>query len=191
MRDAFEIAKTELSMTADTFLSQMSIPEVAYDLHPDPYSLPDEIDYDSCNMSFVIDPVQYIENMCSFDQLIELGVIANMYDFLGHYNVLDVVVLKQALQSYVTLFIEHLQVNPLDFYTLPGMAERIMWEKFDDSVGSPFSLNDQAYNELVHEQNKGGSTLVVHRHVEVNVPPEERVFHNSVCLLYTSDAADE
>ena len=180
MREAFEIAKIELTMTADTFLNQMSVPEGAYELHPDPFSLPEYINYDSCNLSFAIDPVQYIENMCSFNQLIELGVISNMYDFLGHYNVLDVVVLKQALQSYVTLFIDHLQVNPLDFYTLPGMAERIMWDKFDDSVGSPFSLNDQAYNELVHEQNKGGSTLVVHRHVEVNVPPEERVFHPSV-----------
>ena len=180
MRLAFEMAKTELDMTADVFLDQMSIPTSAYLLSPDPYSFPEHIDYESTNLSFVIDPVTYIENMISFDELLGLGVIANMYDYLGHYNILDCVVLKETLQSYVKLFIENLGVNPLDFYTLPGMAERIMWSKFDDTVGSPFSLNDKDYNELIHEQNKGGSVIVAHRHVEVNVPVEDRVYHECV-----------
>ena len=180
MRLAFEMARTELSMTADLFLDQMSIPSSAYTLGEDPNSMPDHIDYKSTDLSFAIDPVTYIENMVSFDELLELGVIGNMYDYLGHYNILDCIVLKETLQSYVNLFIDNLSVNPLDFYTLPGMAERIMWSKFDDTVGSPFSLNDQEYNELIHEQNKGGSVIVAHRHVEVNVPIENREYHESV-----------
>ena len=177
---AFDMAKTDLSMTVDQFLNQMSIPSSVYSLSPDPYSMPDQIDYESTNLSFVIDPVTYIENMVSFNELLELGVIGNMYDYLGHYNILDCIVLKETLQSYVNLFIENLSVNPLDFYTLPGMAERIMWSKFDDTVGSPFSLNDKEFNELIHEQNKGGSVIVAHRHVEVNVPIENRQYHASV-----------
>ena len=180
MHLAFDMAKTDLSMTVDQFLNQMSIPSSVYSLSPDPYSMPDQIDYESTNLSFVIDPVTYIENMVSFNELLELGVIGNMYDYLGHYNILDCIVLKETLQSYVNLFIQNLSVNPLDFYTLPGMAERIMWSKFDDTVGSPFSLNDKEFNELIHEQNKGGSVIVAHRHVEVNVPIEKRQYHESV-----------
>ena len=191
IRSAFEIAKRDLSMTADNFLEQMSIPLTAFTLDPDPFRLPEKIDYEKVEFSFILDPVRYIENMVSFEELMELGVIANMYDYLGHYNILDTVVLKETLQSYVKLFIDNLSVNPLDFYTLPGMAERIMWEKFDDTIGSPFSLNNQEFNELLHEQNKGGCVIVAHRHVELNVPVENRIYSESVYCTPDGNTAKE
>ena len=190
-RSAFEIAKNELSMTADMFLDQMSIPRSAFTLEPDPYTLPENIQYEKSGLAFVLDPVRYIQNMVSFEELIELGVIANMYDYLGHYNILDTVVLKETLKSYVKLFIDNLSVNPLDFYTLPGMAERIMWAKFDDTIGSPFSLNNQELNELLHEQNKGGCVIVAHRHVELNVPIENRIYSESVYCTPDGNTAKE
>ena len=61
----------------------------------------------------------------------------------------------------------------------------------------PLTLYDKIWNEhLVHQQEDGTALLYVDRHLihEVTSPQAFeglRVANRKVCLLYTSDAADE
>ena len=181
IRKAYELARNELDLTADQFLNKMAIPSNCYELGPDPFCLPDTINFTDSNLHLTLDPILYIQNFVEYRRLYDAGIISNMYDFLGWYNIQDTVILKQALNSYVNVFVQNLKVNPLEFTTLPAMSESIMWSFFSESVGSAFSLAEREINTLVRSKNTGGLTLVTDtRHQEVNVDPPDRVYQEQV-----------
>ena len=176
---AFEKARLELGFTADKFLNQMSIPEGSYDLPDDPNELPENIDFSEIHCT--LDPVTYIDNLIEFNMLKSNMIISDMHGFLCYYNKTDVNVLQEALLKYCLLFKTNLNINPLDFLSLPGLAETIMWRFFDESKGSAFSLRERELNELIHENNFGGATIILgERHQEINVPNADRIYADKV-----------
>ena len=174
-RAAYEKARTELNMTADKFLDQMSIPTSCYELSVEPNQLPEIIDYSSVHCT--LDPLIYVENLIEYNFLTSNLIIENMFDFLCLYNKKDVDILKEALLNYCDLFKKNLDVNPLDFLTIPSIAETLMWRFFDEIEGAPFSLSEREINELITKNNFGGATIILGvRHQEINVDEPDRVY---------------
>ena len=174
---AYEYASAHFQMSAQDFLDKMSVSSEAYELSEDPFELP-SIDLGKTDLqSQTLDPLEYIKGFEKYTQLFELGIVSNMFDYLGYYNRDDVKILRSALSNYVELFIKELETNPLDFISLPGLAEQIMWCKFSEEVGSPYSFDDPAIAELVRNSRHGGITIILgSRHCEINVPLSERKF---------------
>lgn len=189
---AYEIATSEFNITADIFLEKMSISPEAYELSEDPYELP-TIDFDKTNLALqTLDPITYIKGFISFSELKEIGIITNMFDFLAYYNKDDVKILLSALQNYVELFVTNLNINPLDFISLPGLAERVMWTCFDEKIGAPYSFADGKINELVREGRTGGIvTILTNRHIEIGIPSTERVFADTVYTVPNGEMIKE
>ena len=179
-RKAFEKARVELNLTADQYLTLMSIPHSNYEsLSDDPFDLPETIDFS--NVHCTLDPMIYIDNFIEYNFLKRNHFIQNMMDFLCVYNRKDCDILKQALLNYCELFKSNLNVNPLDFLTLPGMAETVLWRYFDETIGSPFSIREREINELIHKNNLGGATIIIgERHQEINVDQIDRTHAEKV-----------
>ena len=189
---AYEIALSELNMTAEVFLGKMSISAEAYELSEDPFKLP-SIDFDKTDLaSQTLDPITYINGLISYSELKEIGLITNMFEFLAYYNKDDVKILLSALQNYVDLFVTNLNINPLDFISLPGLAERVMWTFYDDRIGAPYSFADGKLNEEVREGRTGGIvTILTNRHIEIGIPSAERVFSDKVYTVPNGDMINE
>ena len=181
---AYEYASARFQMSAQDFLDKMSVSSEAYELSEDPFELP-YIDLGKTDLqSQTLDPLKYIKGYETYTELFELGIVSNMFEYLGYYNRDDVKICRSALSNYVELFIKELDTNPLDFISLPGLAEKIMWSKYDDRVGSPYSFGDSEIAELVRKSRHGGITIILGtRHVELNVPPTERKFSH---VVYTT-----
>ena len=128
-----------------------------------------------------LDPVIYLEGYLSYHELYNLGIITNMLDFLYHYNNDDVEILSDALSKYVELFIKNLRTNPLDYISLPGMAEAIMWSEFDDSKGAAYSMDRAEVVQMIRGELMGGTVNIFNsRHVEINVPDSNRLYSKEV-----------
>ena len=185
---AFDIAVASLNLTAGEFLIKMSISSDSYKLSDDPYSLP-TIDFDKSNiLTQTLDPVKYIEGLISYSELQDLGIVTNMFEFLAYYNKDDVKILLSALENYVGLFVSNLNINPLDFISLPGLAERIMWSKYDGRIGQPYSFADGRLNVEVRDGRTGGIvSILTNRHVIIGIPPSERTFSNEVYCVPNGD----
>ena len=174
-RAAYEKARVDLQITADQYLDQMSIPSSCYELSVDPNQLPEVIDYSSVHCT--LDPLIYVDNLIEYNFLTSNLIIENMFDFLCLYNKKDVDILKEALLNYCDLFKKNLDINPLDFLTIPAISEKLMWRFFDETEGSPFSLSEREINELINENNFGGATIILGvRHQEINVDEPDRVY---------------
>ena len=181
MRKAFEMAYNDLNITADQFLDKMGVPNDCYELDPDPSIFPVSIDYESADLHLTVDPVQYIENWITYEDLFRTSVVGNMFEFLTWYNIQDCIILKEALQGFSTLFRSNLGVNPLECTTLPGMAERVMWDHFDTKIGGAFSLAEREINLMIRKSSMGGLTAIIDgRHQEINVPISQRVYADEV-----------
>ena len=177
IRKAFELVNNELDYTADQFLAKMNIPSHCYQLDPDPNRLPVSIDYEAAQLHLTVDPVLYIENLIEYENLFQNSIVRNMFDFLKWYNIQDCVILKQALQGFSDLFHTNLEINPLEHTTLPGMAEKVMWNYFDDKIGGAFSLAEREINLMIRNSSMGGLTAIIDgRHQEINVDPNDRVY---------------
>ena len=176
MQKAFEMANNELDLTADQFLEKMGISNDCYELNPDPNVFPSSINYELADLHLTVDPVQYIENFIIYEDLSRTGVVTNLFDFLKWYNLQDCIILKEALQGFSKLFQENLKINPLEYITLPAMAERVMWDHFDDKIGNAFSLAEREINLMIRESSMGGLTAIIDgRHQEINVSRADRV----------------
>ena len=190
MRKAFELANNELDLTADQFLDKMSVPRHCYELDQDPNCFPTRIDYGTANLHLTVDPVQYIENYITFENLFQNSIVSNMFEFLQWYNILDCVILKEALQSFSKLFQQNLDINPLEHTTLPAMAEKVMWKYFDTKIGGAFSLAEREINLMIREKSMGGLTAIIDgRHQEINVDPKDRVYDDKVYTVPNGDKA--
>ena len=187
---AFDYASFHINMTAQKFLDHMSIAPESYDLSDNPFELPASIDFNQSNFqSQTLDPLTYIKGYISFLELKELNLVSNMFDYLVHYNKDDVKILLSALEKYSELFIQNLNINPLDFISLPGLAERVMWSKYDGEKGAPYSIDRANLVQLIRKSRTGGIVkILTTRHVEIGVPPSERIYSNEV---YTVPNGDE
>ena len=186
---AFEYASSHMNITAQNFLEKMSISPEAYDSPSDPFELPTAIDFEKCNFqSQTLDPIIYIKGYISYMELKELNLISNMFDYLAFYNKDDVRILQSALTKYAELFIQNLDINPLDFISLPGLAERVMWTKYDNKIGAPYSIDRANLVEEIRKSRTGGIVkILTTRHVEIGVPTSERIYSDEVYTVPNGD----
>ena len=186
---AYEYAVSHIQMTATDFLDKMSIPPEAYEMGDNPFELPNSIDLDKTDFrSQTLDPLLYIKGYISYLELKELDLVSNMFDYLAYYNKDDVKILISALTNYVQLFIQNLNSNPLDFISLPGLAERIMWKMYDNKIGAPYSMDRGKLTEEIRKSRTGGIVkILTTRHVEVGVPESDRIYSDEVYTVPNGD----
>ena len=118
---------------------------------------------------FPVDVEVYVEMWILFEKSITSGEMQSMLDFLKFYNSLDTISLVQAFQNYVSSFLENFDVCPNDFITLPGLSERIMWNKCNIDKYLPYTFGPQFghLNKLIRDNLKGGLSCVFARHITV------------------------
>ena len=176
-------------MAATDFLDKMSIPPEAYEMEDNPFELPNFIDFDKTDFrSQTLDPLLYIKGYISYIELKELHLVSNMFEYLAYYNKDDVKILISALTNYVQLFIQNLNSNPLDFISLPGLAERIMWKMYDNKIGAPYSMDREKLTEEIRKSRTGGIVkILTTRHVEVGVPESDRIYSDEVYTVPNGD----
>ena len=138
-----------------------------------------------CIIPNSICPIEYLNNFIEFEKLKNSGVIQNMYDYLLLYNQKDTELLSEAFQNYINAFINTFGLSPLDYYSLPGMAERILWKNYDNQMNEAFSLPSFCgdINQIIRANLQGGLVAVFHRHVEVNTNNIEKGKISSINVL--------
>ena len=124
---------------------------------------------DLANCEFPVKIEIYTDLWIFFEIKLRNGEMESMKDYLEYYNSLDTISLVEAFENYIESFLQNFDVNPNDYITLPGLAERVMWSKFDSSKYSPYTLGKDFghVNKLIRENLKGGLSCVFTRHVEV------------------------
>ena len=97
------------------------------------------------------------------------GEMTSMLDYLIYYNSLDTISLVQAFEKYIDSFLNNFNCNPNDFITLPGLAEHVMWSKFNADKYSAYTVGEKFghINRLIRNNLMGGLSCVFARHIEV------------------------
>ena len=163
--DAFNLAK-ELwdGITFDKFTQILSLTEFVSG-NENSFALAENI----ANW-FVVDPEIYLRSMHTY----EVNRMGNMLEYLKFYNCVDVEVLTEAFKRYSQCFFDNFALNPLNFVSLPGMAERAMWCQYDTNVNSPYTFNNDFsfVPKLIKSQILGGLSCCFHRHVQTSINSE-------------------
>ena len=138
---------------------------------------------DLANCEFPVKIEIYVDLWLFFEMKLRCGEMVSMKNYLEYYNSLDTISLVEAFENYIKSFILNFDVNPNDFITLPGLAERVMWSKFDSSKFAPYTFGKDFghVNKLIRENLKGGLSCVFARHVEVGCSTNQysRNVHNA------------
>ena len=119
---------------------------------------------------YVVDPEVYLRSKHTY----EVRQMENMLEYLKFYNCVDVEVLTAAFSRYSKSFFENFALNPLDFVSLPGMAEKAMWRHYDTTVNSPYTFHDNFSHvpKLIKSQIVGGLACCFHRHAQTAISSE-------------------
>ena len=152
LMDKYQQIQCHLSITRDEFLSKVKGKENQAS------SLDSPVDLDVyCKMWIVFEHGKRNQS------------ITNMMDFLCYYNALDTEVLTEAMQKYISSFLGNFGICPNEFVTLPGIAEKILWQYYDNDKFQPYSFNEEFadVSRLIRSQLAGGLSCVFSRHVEV------------------------
>ena len=97
-------------------------------------------------------------------------------------------ILSSALTNYVDLFVKNLNLNPLDFVSLPALAEHVMWSQFSEKIGSAYSFDRADVSNILRDARIGGITIILNtRHVEVDVAETDRIFAKEVYTVPNGD----
>ena len=118
---------------------------------------------------FPVDVVVYCKMWEIFESGKKEGSMTNMMDYLCYYNALDTEVLAEAMTKYMTSFLQTFQINPNEHITLPSIAERVLWNYYDNKRYQPYSFNQDFgdISKLIRSQLAGGLSCVFARHVEI------------------------
>ena len=134
---------------------------------------------------FHIDPFKYAESLILFESMKLDKPEYTMRDWLKFYNLIDTEVLCQAFERMISLFREKIQLNLLDFLSMPSAARRSLWLKMDTSHGRAYTLSDNFgwLAKIFRNALKGGLAVPLHRHAVVGRnahkwPKEVSVQHN-------------
>ena len=170
--EAYEFSKSVGYVTFNEFASSLGLLDYV-EINGDEWHVRGNI-----NEWYRVDPTIYIKSKLMFEQ----KKLSHMVDYLELYNVIDTVCLTSAFTSYCGAFFREFQVNPLEFLSLPAMAEQIMWHEYSTEVNAPFTFgNDDGH---IHQKIKshilGGLSTCFARHVEIQPKDEERKFDDSV-----------
>ena len=120
-------------------------------------------------MSSPVDLDVYCQMWAIFEHGKQEKTINNMMDYLCYYNALDTEVLCEAMEKYISSFLNNFGICPNEYVTLPAIAETILWHYYDDSLYLPYSFNEEFadVSKLIRSQLAGGLSCVFSRHVEI------------------------
>lgn len=134
-----------------------------------------------------VSPKAYMLNWVKFESAVDKDSTYNMYAHFARYCGNDAEITRDAFYNYVKRFQHEYRVNPLECFSLPSMANRIIWSMYDTNVNAPYSFgaNHTKLNELVRANIRGGLSCVFHRHVEIGEtkPATEREYPDCVYNL--------
>ena len=161
-------SKQEINTLLDKLRLKISLHDIQLLKQLDPSGSSTTID-DLTNVEFPAKLDAYIEMWIYFHEKCSLGEMNSMMDYLCFYNSLDTISLVEAFEKYIDSFIDNFDCNPNDFITLPGLAERVMWSKFDSSKFAAYTVGKSFghINELIRDNLMGGLSCVFARHIEV------------------------
>lgn len=133
---------------------------------------------DNIHEWYRVDPCVYLKSKTVFKE----KSMKNMVDFLKYYNSQDTILLTKAFKMYCESFFTNFGVNPLDYLSLPAMAERIMWQHYNKKINCPYTFNDEySYiHKMIKNNMPGGLATCFSRHVEIQTENEPRVWQDSV-----------
>ena len=167
-KDNFKCTVTEIEFALKKIRTSISLDDIQLLKQLDPSGRAKNLD-DLVDCVFPVKLESYADMWVFFKNKIETGEMKSMMDYLKYYNSLDTICLVQAFRKYINSFLENFDCNPNDFVTLPGLAERVMWSKFDSSEFSAYTVGNTFghVNKLIRENLMGGLSCVFARHIEV------------------------
>ena len=162
IKSFLQIIRTQMSLTEDQLLKQL-------DPNGDLTTIGE---LENCDFPVKLD--SYISIWLFYNENCRKGTMESMMDYLRYYNSLDTISLVQSFEKYVDSFIENFDCNPIDFCTLPGLAEQVMWSKFNSSKFAAYTVGESFghINKLIRENLMGGLSCVFARHIEVGPSAE-------------------
>ena len=82
----------------------------------------------------------------------------------------DTIILSDAFTKMLHKFENLLDVNLLDFESLPGASKQILFNHYDKTINSPYSFNHRFHKlpPFIREKAHGGFAGPFHRHAESN-----------------------
>ena len=116
-------------------------------------------------------PAKYEESLKEF----ELNC-STMLDYLERYNLRDCELLEKSIKKYAGGFLKDWNINIHESMSLPGFAQTMCYEHFDQSSPAIFSFGKsfREFNQDVRANLHGGMTMVLHRHISLDdVDPEK------------------
>ena len=165
---SFDILSEQLDFTVDDFLEKFDVTDFlsSYELIDGKFV---------CNVRsesrslFHVDPFKYAESLILFESMKLDNPEFTMLDWLKFYNLQDTEVLCQAFERMISLFREKIQLNLLDFLSMPSAARRSLWSKMDTSYGHAYTLSDNFgwLAKLFRNALKGGLAVPLHRHAVI------------------------
>ena len=82
----------------------------------------------------------------------------------------DTIILSDAFTKMLHKFEDLLDVNLLDFESLPGASKQILFNHYDKTINSPYSFSHRFHKlpNFIREKAHGGFAGPFHRHAESN-----------------------
>ena len=165
---SFDILSEQMDFTVEAFLEKFDVSDFlsSYKLVNGKFI---------CNVRpesrslFHVDPFKYAESLILFESMKLKKPEFTMLDWLKFYNLQDTEVLCQAFERMISLFHEKIQLNLLDFLSMPSAARRSLWSNMDTSHGHAYTLSDNFgwLAKLFRNALKGGLAVPLHRHAVV------------------------
>ena len=169
----FQYSCDEIKEIYHYLAAELNITELMFIFMVSPSRSIEKIE-DLSNQKFPICLKIYADMWIFYMRSLRDGSMDSMLDYLKYYNSLDTEVLADAFQNYVRSFIANFNLSPVGYISLPGLAERVLWNMFDTSQNKPYSFSEKFgfINSILRESMTGGLSCVFKRHVEVNAQNE-------------------
>ena len=175
LKKGFELVSHRVNL--NEFADQLNCPEII-DQSTDKTSFPTNLVIPDSTKRFAVSPWDYCKNWEYFEELYTTCEIKNMFEFLQIYNQNDTEILAKAFENYCDKIWETFGVNPLEYFSLSQMSERIMFSEFDCTVNRPYSLADGTVNAEIRENQRGGLVIIFHKHAIANPSPIEMILYD-------------
>lgn len=124
------------------------------------------IEWTDLDKWWVVNPDVYVKSRLYY----EAEGYSTMFEYLIGYCKIDIHVLRDALVNYISNFLQVYNTNPLEYLTIPAMAENILWSEYDSTINTPTTIHakfEHVYSEIKNAI-MGGPAIVFDRHVEIN-----------------------
>ena len=166
LAESYKFLNEKIDLTPEMFIKKLCLTGILESHSNGQFKLKPDI---NLKRHFPVCPVDYAVNYADYENLKAEDKISNMHDFLCYYNVKDTEILSEAFGNLCESFRSDSNTNPLEFLSLPSVAQSIMWSMYDSNINSAycFAKGDESLNLLIPNNIRGGLTSVFMRHAEI------------------------